>query len=419
MTIAPPVGTTQLDCGLTVVTERMPDVRSVAVGFWVGIGSRDESAHLSGTSHFLEHLLFKGTERRSARAIAEAIDEVGGDINAFTTKEYTAFYLRVLSDALETGLDILSDIMWQPAFRPDEVEAERQVILEEILMHGDEPADLVHEVVAEALWPDHPLGRDVLGTEDSIEGLARDEIASFHADHYRPANIVLAAAGDLDPEALAAGIEARFQGATGGGGPARTASLVAPRPLAVVNRATEQAHLAVGFQAFDQNDEDRYPLAVVDHILGGGMSSRLFQEIREERGLAYSVYSYRSLFEGTGALVVYAGTAPARAQEVLGLIHDELDRMLDSGITERELAMTKTHLRGSLALALEDSGARMSRLGRSQLVHGSVPPLDQLDERLQAVSRDDVSRVIGRVLGGTRVVAAVGPFTEADFTTPS
>ena len=410
MTIA-----TTLDCGLTVVTDPMPDVRSVAVGFWVGTGSRDEDGGLAGASHFLEHLLFKGTETRSARSIAEAVDEVGGDMNAFTTKEYTAFYLRVLSDALDTGLDILSDIMWQPAFRPDEVEAERQVILEEILMHGDEPADLVHEVLAEALWPGHPLGRDVLGTEESIEGLKRDDIAAFHAQHYRPGNIVLAAAGDFEPDVLMAGIEARFRGGDAGAHPRRDAPELSSRPLAVLNRPTEQAHLMVGFRAFDRHDEDRYALSVLDHVLGGGMSSRLFQEIREERGLAYSVYSYRALYQGTGELAVYAGTAPARAKEVLGLIHAELDRMTDTGITARELAMAKSHLRGSLALALEDSGARMSRVGRGQLVHGSVPTLEQVDEHLSAVTQVDVDRVIERVLGGPRVVAAVGPFTEQDF----
>ena len=393
----------------------MADVRSVAVGFWVGTGSRDEAGPAAGASHFLEHLLFKGTDTRSARSIAEAVDEVGGDMNAFTTKEYTAFYLRVLADALEVGLDILCDIMWQPAFRHDDVESERQVIVEEILMHGDEPADLVHEVLAEALWPGHSLGRDVLGSEESIEGLSRDDIASFHAEHYRPANIVLSAAGDLATDTVVAGIDARFRGGAGGRPPPRQVPDQPPRMLAVVDRPTEQAHLTVGFRAFDRNDDDRYPLTVLDHVLGGGMSSRMFQEIREERGLAYSVYSYRSLFEGTGALTVYAGTAPARTQEVLRLIHDELDRMLDTGITERELAMAKTHLRGSLALALEDSGARMSRLGRSQLVHGSVPPLDQIEERLNDVSRSDVDRVIARVLGGPRVVAAVGPFTEDDF----
>jgi predicted Zn-dependent peptidase len=415
LTLATTVFATRLDSGLTVVTEPMPDVRSVSVGFWVGTGSRDETGHLAGASHFLEHLLFKGTDTRSARSIAEAVDEVGGDINAFTTKEYTAFYLRVLADALETGLDILSDIMWLPAFRPDEIEAERQVILEEILMHADEPADLVHEVLAEALWPGHPLGRDVLGTEDSIEGLTRDDIASFHAGHYRPANMVLAAAGELDPDDLVAGIDKRFRGGLGGQTPVRSAPDQPPRPLSVVTRSTEQAHLAVGFEAFDRDDDDRYALAVVDHVLGGGMSSRLFQEIREQRGLAYSVYSYRSLFHGTGALAVYAGTSPARAHEVLELINAELDRMVDTGVTERELAMTKSHLRGSLALALEDSGARMSRIGRSQLVHGSIPSLDGIEARLNDVTLEDVDRVVARVLAGPRVVAAVGPFSEDDF----
>ena len=409
------VVTTHLDCGLTVVTEPMPDVRSVAVGFWVGTGSRDEEAPVAGASHFLEHLLFKGTPSRSARSIAEAIDEVGGDINAFTTKEYTAFYVRVLSDALETGLDILSDIMWQPAFRGDEVEAERQVIVEEILMHGDEPADLVHEVLAGALFPEHALGRDVLGDEATIEAMPQEDIAAFHGVHYRPGNIVLAAAGDLDPDTLAEGIERRFSGLPGGAPPKRVAPVQPPCALAVVNRATEQAHLVVGFPAFDRDDDDRFPLAVLDHVLGGGMSSRLFQEIREERGLAYSVYSYRSLYQGTGALAIYAGTAPARAKEVLGLIHAEIDRMLDAGITERELAMTKSHLSGSMTLSLEDSGARMSRLGRALLVHGRVPDLSEVEERLGAVTRDDVYRVIAKVLGGPRVMAAVGPFHEKDF----
>ena len=415
MTLATTVSATELDCGLTVVTERMPDVRSVAVGFWVGTGSRDEADPLAGASHFLEHLLFKGTEVRSARSIAEAVDEVGGDMNAFTTKEYTAFYLRVLAESLETGLDILSDIMWQPAFRPSEVEAERQVIVEEILMNEDEPADLVHEVLAEAMWPNHPLGREVLGTEDSIAGLSRDDIAAFHALHYRPGNIVLAAAGDLDPDTVIAGIERRFEGGPGGEQPTRTAPAEVPRPVSVLTRPTEQAHLMVGYLAFDRDDDDRYALAVLDHVLGGGMSSRLFQEIREERGLAYSVYSYRSLFEGTGTLAVYAGTAPARAQEVLHRMDDEIETMVAKGISARELAMAQTHLRGSLALALEDSGARMSRIGRSQLVHGRVPLLDQVEASLNAVTLDDVNRVIARVLSGPRVLAAVGPFGEDDF----
>jgi predicted Zn-dependent peptidase len=409
------VETTRLDCGITVVTERMPDVRSVAVGFWVGTGSRDEPSGLAGASHFLEHLLFKGTEDRSARDIAEAVDEVGGDLNAFTTKEYTAFYVRLLSDSLDLGLDILSDIMWSPAFRVEEIEAERQVILEEILMHADEPADLVHDVFAEALYPSDPLGREVLGDEAMLSSMGREHIADFHRFHYRPANMVLAAAGDLDHDKVAAGIERRFAGSFGGAPPARQVPASAPRPVAVVNRPTEQTHLLVGMPAFDRNDPDRYALSVLNHVLGGGMSSRLFQEIREQRGLAYSVYSYRSAYEGTGSLAIYAGTAAARVDEVLGLIDQEVDRMLDSGVTERELTMARSHLRGSMALSLEDSGARMGRLGRSQLVHGLVPDLAEADAHLGEVTLDDVDRVIQRVLGAPRVLAVVGPFTEEDF----
>jgi predicted Zn-dependent peptidase len=409
------VETSRLESGITVVTEHMPDVRSVSAGFWVGTGSRDEAAAAAGTSHFLEHLLFKGTEERSAREIAEAIDAVGGDMNAFTTKEYTAFYLRVLSANLDLGLDVLSDIMWAPAFRPPEVEAERQVILEEILMHNDDPADLVHEVFTEALYPGHPLGREVLGDEQTVTGLDRQRIAEFHRHHYRPGNIVLAAAGDLDHDKVAAGVERRFTGRSGGAPPDRTAPDRAPRPVAVVHRPTEQAHLVVGGTALDRDDDDRYALSVLNHVLGGGMSSRLVQEIREERGLAYAVYSYRTAYQGTGAFGVYAGTAPSHAHEVIDLIDAGFDRLLAEGITGHELAVAKSHLDGSLALSLEDSGARMSRLGRSQLVHGRVPPLDELGARLSAVTLADVDRVIERVLGGHRALAVVGPFQESDF----
>ncbi len=409
------VVTTRLDCGITVVTERMPDVRSAAAGFWVGTGSRDEDLAVSGASHFLEHLLFKGTGTRSAREIAEAIDAVGGDMNAFTTKEYTAFYLRVLSNSLELGLDVLSDIMWAPAFRPAEIDAERQVILEEILMHNDEPADLVHEVFTEALYPGHPLGREVLGDEDTVSGLDRHAIAAFHAHHYRPGNIVLAAAGDLDHDEVAAGIERRFAGQSGGAAPPRKPPDRTSEAVSVVNRPTEQAHVIVGVAGPDRTDDDRYALSIVNHVLGGGMSSRLFQEIREKRGLAYSVYSYRSAYEDAGALAVYAGTGPGHVGEVLDLIDTQFDRLVADGISDRELVMAKSHLNGSLALSLEDSGARMSRLGHSQLVHGRVASIDELDACLAEVTSDDVDRVIERVLGGPRVLAVVGPFGEEDF----
>ncbi|MDQ1395795.1 MAG: hypothetical protein QOG64_1054 [Acidimicrobiaceae bacterium] len=406
---------TRLDRGLTVVTEAMPDVRSVTAGFWVATGSRDEDPAVAGASHFLEHLLFKGTATRSARDIAEAVDAVGGDINAFTTKEYTAFYVRVLSDNLEVGLDILSDIMWSPAFRPDEVEAERQVILEEILMHVDEPADLVHEVFSEALFPGHPLGREVLGEESTINAMTPGDIAGFFAQHYRPQNIVMAAAGRIDHDELVAGIERRFEGPEGGAAPIRRAPEGRSRPLMVVNRPTEQAHVVLGMQALDRDADDRYALAAMNHVLGGGMSSRLFQEIRERRGLAYSVYSYRSAYQGAGSLAVYAGTAPGRVHEVLDLVHAEIDRMVGTGIEARELELAKGHLKGTMALSLEDSAARMSRIGRSQLVHGEVPSFDDVIAAIDAVTLEDVDRVVHDVLGNDRVLAVVGPFEERDF----
>ena len=409
------IRTTVLDCGITVVSEAMPDVRSVAAGFWVATGSRDERASQAGASHFLEHLLFKGTETRTARDIAESVESVGGEINAFTTKEYTAFYVRLLSDHLDLGLDILSDIMWSPAFRPDEVEAERQVILEEILMHGDEPADLVHDVFAEAMFPNHPLGREVLGDESTITAMSRDDIRSFFAHHYRPRNIVMAAAGLLDHDALVAGVEARFAGGDGGSAPARTAPVAPPQAVRVVERSTEQAHIVLGMPALDRNDDDRYVLSVLNHVLGGGMSSRLFQEIREERGLAYSVYSYRAGYEGAGALAVYAGTAPRHVDEVLGLIRAEVDRMAKHGISPRDLDLAKGNLIGTMVLSLEDSGARMSRLGRSQLVHGRVLTFDELVGAIDAVTVDAVARVAERVLGQPRVLAVVGPFADDAF----
>jgi len=397
--------------GPAVVTEQMPGVRSVTMGFWVGTGSVDETGAQWGASHFLEHLLFKGTQRWSARRISEAVDAVGGDLNAYTTKEYTAFYVRLLAEDIDLGLDILSDILWSPAFRHDEVESERQVILEEILMHADEPADLVHEVLAGALWPGDTLGREVLGEEDTIEAMTREQIASFHAEHYRPLNVVFAAAGALEHPAVVDGVTARL-GREGGRRPERHDPPAGAGEIVVRERPTEQAHLCVGMAAPDAHDERRYPLAILDHVLGGGLSSRLFQTIREERGLAYSVYSYRMGFQRAGALAVYAGTSPSSAAEVLDLVHAELDRMAESGISPAELEAAKSHLRASLVLGLEDSGSAMSRIGHAQLVHGWVPDVVELEARYSAVSAEEVAALAAEVLGGPRTVAVVGPFGD-------
>lgn len=394
----------------------MIDVRSVALGFWVDVGSVDEEPSVAGASHFLEHLLFKGTATRSARSIATAIDAVGGDMNAFTTKEYTAFYVRVLDDQLDLALDILSDIIWSPVFRPDELETERQVILEEILTHADEPAELVHDLFSEALFPDHPLGREVLGAKETVSSVTREQIAAFHSQYYRPSNIVVAAAGRVGHAQVVDGVQRRFAGRPGDRRhPPRQVPTAAPRPVLVRRNPTEQAHLVLGVRALDRHDEDRYALSLLDHILGGSMSSRLFQSIREERGLVYSVYSYRSIFEQDGSLSVYAGTAPSRANQVIELIVEELHRMAAKGVSPEELEAAKGHLRGSTALGLEDSGARMSRIAQSQLNHGRVIGLDEVDRRLDEVTVDQAARVADRILSRRPVLAAAGPFDDGAF----
>jgi predicted Zn-dependent peptidase len=407
---------TRLPSGIRVLTESMPELRSVAVGFWVGTGAVDEPDELLGASHFLEHLLFKGTEDRSAAQIAHAVESVGGDMNAFTTQEFTAFYVRVPDEQLAVATDILSDVVWAPAFRGEEVDSERRVILEEIGMRDDTPDDIVHELFAAALFPAHPLGRSVLGTRDTIEAAKRDAIAEYHRDHYHPSNVVVAAAGNLTHEEMVELVGARL-GNLNGKRPDRVEPSFAPvEPVIGEYRSTEQAHLVLGGRALARDDDDRYALSVVNQALGGGMSSRLFQEVREKRGLAYSVYSYRVAFDGTGAVGVYAGTSPERAHETLAVIRGELDRLVADGLPEDELVAAKGHLRGSTALALETSSSRMHRLGRSELTTDEVPSVDELVAEIDSVTLEDANRVIKRVFADEpRVLAVVGPFDAEEF----
>ena len=402
--------------GLRVVSEHVPGALSVSAGVWVGVGARDEPASLCGVSHFLEHLLFKGTETRSAREIAAAVDRVGGDMNAFTAKEFTAYYCRVPARHLDLAVDLLGDVLSGPALREADIESERQVILEELAMDEDSPDDTAYRLLGEAMFPGHALGRETAGAPATVETITPDDVRRFFADHYRAGSMVVAVAGPVDHDEVVAAVEAAFSGGPGG-----TASVTreAPgaefRPVAGEERDSEQCHLIVGLRALDRFDPDREALDVVTHVLGGGPSSRLFQTIREERGLAYSVYSYRSAFEGAGLMAVYAGTAPARAQEVLELLHVELDRMHATGVSEAELTMAKGHLKGTMALSLEDSAARMSRIGRSQLVHGEVESFDEIMAAIDEVSLDDVGRVAEEILGRDRVLAVVGPFDEDAF----
>ena len=409
------IETSVLPSGIRLVTETMPDVRSVAVAYWVGSGSRDESDEVAGASHFLEHLLFKGTPTRSAAAIAESLDEVGGDCNAFTTKEYTTFYVRLLSEHLPLGLDILSDIMWDPALRPADVDGERTVILDEILMHADEPADLVAEQWQSSLFPGHALGRDTLGTQSTVGALGADDIRAFFDHHYRPGNIVVSVAGDCAHDAVAADLERRFAGKPGGAAPARTAPGPEAERLHVVRRPTEQAHVVYGVRSVSRFDERRWALAVLNHVLGGGLSSRLFQKVREERGLAYSVWSERAAYQDAGSLAVVVGTAPDHVDEVLRIITGELELLATHGITDRELAVAKGNLRAEMLLSGEDSGARMGRIGASLLLHGEVQKIDDVLARVEAVGRDEVLAQAQALMVAPRTLSAVGPFDEDAF----
>jgi predicted Zn-dependent peptidase len=394
----------------------MPEVRSLSLGVYVGVGGRDEPAELAGVSHFLEHLLFKGTHHRSAQEIAASVDAVGGEMNAFTSREHTAFYVRLPSSELDFAVSLLADVIAAPAFRDDEIESERHVILEELLQSEDEPDERAHSLCMEALFPGHPLGRDVLGSEQTIEAMDRTDISAFHRDRYQPASLVVVAAGDVEHASLVRLVEQRFAARTGSAPvTSRTAPAGPVVPVSVLRRATEQAHLTVGWRTFPLDDPDRYPLAVLNHVLGAGMSSRLFQEIRERRGLAYSVYSYTSLYSDAGALMVYAGCAPTRLVEVRSLIDDEVGRLCAEGITADELRVAKGYLRGSMPLSLEDSGSRMARLGSSMVSRGAVTDLDTQLARIEAVDRSDVQRVIDRVLTDASSSAAVGPLDERDL----
>jgi len=403
------VRVTTLGSGVVVVTERMADVRSVTTGVWVDVGSRDETDAEAGSSHFLEHLAFKGTATRSARDIAETVDSMGGDMNAYTTKEYTAFHIRTLDEDAAEGLAILCDIVGAPSLRPDEVASEQRVILEEINMRADEPDELMHELLHEARFPEHPLGRDIAGNAETVSAMSADTIRAFHNRTYVPGCVVVACAGLIDHEQVVAQVQATLTLPVGTGRLDRSAPVVKSERLRVGESDTEQIHLALALGGLDRFHPDRFALGVVDHVLGGGMSSRLFQEIREARGLAYSVYSYRSPYADAGFLGIGLGTAPSHLLEVLDLVHKELERLRADGLTDDEISRAKRSIRGGSAMALEDTGSRMARIGRSQLLMGTVPTLDEVLALTEAVTLEDCARVVEACLALPRTMAMVGP----------
>jgi predicted Zn-dependent peptidase len=410
---------TELPGGLRIVSEAMPGARSASIGVWVGVGSRDETPSLAGTSHFLEHLLFKGTTSRSALEIASAMDAVGGELNAFTEKEHTCYYATVLDRDLPLAVEIVSDVVLDATISAPDVEVERSVVLEEIAMRDDDPADLVHDEFSSALLGDSPLGRPILGTEDSIRALTRRQIAGYYGRRYEPGSMVLAAAGNLDHAALVAQVRRVFAGRLDDA-PAVSSRRNSPvaRPLQtsrVVEDDTEQANIIVGTHGLSRHDERRFALGVLSAALGGGMSSRLFQSIREQRGLAYSVYSFTSAYADTGILGAYAGCQPGKADEVVELLVRGLDEAAAGELTVPEIERGKGQMRGGLVLGLEDAGSRMSRIGKSELVFSDVMGVDELLARIDAVTAEDVAEVAGELLSQPRCLTVVGPFGSHDF----
>ncbi|MFF7197573.1 M16 family metallopeptidase [Streptomyces sp. NPDC008079] len=406
--------------GLRVVTETLPTVRSATFGIWAAVGSRDETPVLNGATHYLEHLLFKGTERRSALDISAAVDAVGGEMNAFTSKEYTCYYARVLDTDLPLAIDVVCDMLTGSLIRQEDIDAERGVILEEIAMTEDDPGDQVHDLFTTAMLGDTPLGRPVLGTVETINALTRDQVARFYKRHYDPTRLVVAAAGNVDHAAVVRQVRRAFENAGGLHDP--DAVPMAPRSgsrtlraaghLELLDRRTEQAHVVLGMPGLSRNDDRRWALSVLNTALGGGMSSRLFQEVREKRGLAYSVYSYTSSFADCGLFGVYAGCQPRRVPEVLKICRDELHQVAEHGLTDEEIGRAIGQLSGSTVLGLEDTGALMNRLGKSELCWGEQLSVDDLLGRIAAVTPDDVRAVARDVLGQRPSLAVIGPLKE-------
>jgi len=411
---------TVLASGLRIVTEEIPSVRSAAFGIWVNVGSRDESLKVAGASHFLEHLLFKGTTRRSAMEISSSIEAVGGEMNAFTSKEYTCFHARVIDKDLPLAIDVISDLITSSLARPSDVDAERKVVLEEISMRDDDPADLVHELFAETFYGDSTLGRSILGTTKSIEALSRNAVFNYYKKRYLPRDIVVAVAGNIRhqqvvDQVIAALSRDDFLDRPESGFNLRPNQEYIRKPkksIGLMNRKTEQAHIVLGMSGVNRDDKRRFAMGVLSAALGGGMSSRLFQEIREKRGLAYSVYSYAQQFAGSGFLALYAGSTPSKAVEVIKIMRGVLEEVASNGLSSMELSRAQGSVSGSLVLGQEDTGSRMSRIGKSELIYGQVLSFDEILREISAVDSAAIAKLASEVLLSAPSLSVVGPFAK-------
>jgi len=409
--------------GLRIVTEEVPSVRSAAVGIWVNVGSRDEAPATAGASHFLEHLLFKGTTNRTALEISSSIESVGGEMNAFTSKEYTCFYARVIDTDLPMAINVISDLITSSIVTALDVDAERKVVLEEIAMRDDDPSDLVQDLFSDTYYGDTPIGRPILGTIDSINGMSRNTVFNYYKKKYLPQDLVVAVAGNIKHKRVVAMVEEALS--RDNFLDVMAAPMIRPntpiknsqqQSVGLMYKKSEQAHMFYGMEGVARSDERRFAMGVLSAALGGGMSSRLFQEIREKRGLAYSVYAYAQQFAGSGVLGFYAGCNPTKAVEVVEIIRSVLTDVADNGMTHEEIERAKGAVRGSLVLSQEDSGSRMSRIGKNEIVYGQVMDFDAILKSISRVSAEDIRQIASEFLVKTPTLALVGPFkNESKF----
>ncbi|WP_018774483.1 MULTISPECIES: M16 family metallopeptidase [unclassified Arthrobacter] len=409
--------------GVRVLTEAMPGQRSATIGFWVGVGSRDEAPGQHGSTHFLEHLLFKGTKRRTALEIASAFDEVGGESNAATAKESTCYFARVLDTDLPMAIDVIADMITGAVLDPQEMEQERDVILEEIAMDSDDPTDVAHENFVAAVLGTHPLGRPIGGTPAAIRAVARDSVWDHYRRYYRPDELVVTAAGGLDHDVVcglvvealhSAGWNLEAAAAPVQRRSTERASITGTAGLHVVKRQVEQANIIMGCPSLVATDDRRFVMSVLNAVLGGGMSSRLFQEVREKRGLVYSTYSFASSYADAGYFGMYAGCTPSKVRQVIDLLGAELDKLAAGGISDEELRKAEGQLCGGIVLALEDTGSRMSRLGRAELVSGEYQDIDETLRQIKAVTAAEVQELARELAAAPRTVTVVGPFEETE-----
>lgn len=406
-----------LDNGVRIVYEKIPHVRSVSVGVWIGAGSRNESPRNNGVSHFIEHMLFKGTGKRSAKEIAENIDNIGGQLNAFTGKECTCYYTKTLDSHIDISMDVLADMLFNSKFRTSDIDLERKVILEEIGMYEDTPEDMAHDILTESVWEGHSLGYPILGTKECLNGIDKDIIRSYIDANYLPSNCVVSVAGNFDEDGLIpiiASYFGRWHGIPDVKGEVRNP--VYKKSIKIKEKDTEQVHLCIGFKGIEHGSDELYTLLAINNIFGGGMSSRLFQNIREEKGLVYSIYSYPSSYKNAGLFTIYAGMNPERLKEVIQLVKEEVILLAEKGITSDEIAKSKEQLKGNYILGLESTSSRMNSIGKSELMLGKIYTPEEVLARIDKISMENVQGVIKKVFDlDTYSLSVVGNVKNEDI----